>query len=150
QNCAAAIGAGAAAGYLREIGLEEICARNSALNVRLDKAARQIKGVEIVGCPDPRRRTSITPFNVRGADAHQVAVALDEFDGVMVRSGMHCAHYWFNRRKIPGCVRASLHFYNTEKDVEIFADSLEKAAKIFGVLANSVALAGIEKQGGVT
>ena len=51
-------------------------------------------------------------------------ITIDEAAGVMVRSGQHCVHSWFNDRGHEnGSLRASAT-YNTEEDAKLFADTL--------------------------
>jgi cysteine desulfurase/selenocysteine lyase len=64
--------------------------------------------------------------------AHDIALLLDEAAGVMVRSGQHCVHSWFNARgHVNGSLRASAYFYNTEEEVKLFADTFEEAVQAF-------------------
>jgi cysteine desulfurase/selenocysteine lyase len=56
---------------------------------------------------------------------------LDQMAGIAVRSGQHCVHSWFNARGIPGSVRASLYFYNTQEETRQLVDALIKIRKVF-------------------
>ena len=59
-----------------------------------------------------------------------IAILLDEAVDVMVRSGMHCVHSWFNSKGIDrGSLRASAYLYNTEEEVKLFADTLVEAVE---------------------
>jgi cysteine desulfurase/selenocysteine lyase len=49
---------------------------------------------------------------------HECALLLDTIHKVMVRSGAHCVHSWFNARKLDGSLRASLYLYNNKEDCE--------------------------------
>jgi len=60
---------------------------------------------------------------------HDIAIMLDEKD-IMVRSGQHCVHSWFNAHKIAGCVRASLYLYNTKEEAEKFVDAVAEISKL--------------------
>jgi len=48
----------------------------------------------------------------------------------MIRAGQHCVHSWFDSRHITTSARASLYFYNTLAEAEIFVSSLNKIMKI--------------------
>ncbi len=50
--------------------------------------------------------------------------------GVLVRSGQHCVHSWFNAHQIKGSVRASAYFYNTQEEAALFSASLKKIRKV--------------------
>ncbi len=69
-------------------------------------------------------------FSVDKADHHQVAIMLDQVSNIAVRSGQHCVHSWFNSRGIAGSVRASVYFYNTLDEVDVFIESLQKILKV--------------------
>ena len=55
---------------------------------------------------------------------------LDQMANIQVRSGQHCVHSWFNSRQIKGSVRASVYFYNTEEEAQIFIGNLKKIRKV--------------------
>jgi len=55
---------------------------------------------------------------------------LDQMANVLVRSGQHCVHSWFNARQIKGSVRASVYFYNTLEEVRVLVECLRKIRKV--------------------
>jgi cysteine desulfurase / selenocysteine lyase len=118
QNYAGVIGAHAALDYLDRVGLESVEARQADLNARVSAAFAGEPRVHVLGPSDPKRRPSIFAFTLDGIDPHDAALFLDEGHDVMVRSGMHCVHSWYERRGIPGNVRASFYFYNDRHDAE--------------------------------
>ncbi len=128
QNYAGAIGAGAAAEYVNGIGREAIHDHEVRLNRRLTRAMSSIDGITILGPPDPEQRGGICSFNLKGLDSHVVAMTLDDACNIMIRSGMHCVHSWFNARQMKGCARASFYLYNTESEVDLFVQHLEELA----------------------
>ncbi|MFP4230086.1 MAG: aminotransferase class V-fold PLP-dependent enzyme [Candidatus Nanohaloarchaea archaeon] len=48
--------------------------------------------------------------------------------GVKVRSGQHCVHPWFKGKKFDSTLRASMHLYNNEEDVEKFLTEMKKVS----------------------
>lgn len=130
-NYAGIIGAGAAADYLLEIGLDEVRDHETSLNRRLWNRLSSMPEVDIIGPDDPGLRAGITSFNVKTMGSHDAAMILDEMAAVLVRSGMHCCHPWFQSRGIAGCVRASMHIYNDERDVSRLSDALEDMLSTF-------------------
>jgi cysteine desulfurase/selenocysteine lyase len=50
--------------------------------------------------------------------------------GIMVRSGQHCVHSWFNAHQITGSVRVSAYFYNTLEEVNRLVENLNKIRKV--------------------
>ena len=94
---------------------------------------KDVAGINIIGPTDAAKRGGICSVLLDGIDAHDVAFLLDEAVGVMVRSGMHCVHSWFNDRGIDtGSLRASAYLYNTEEEVRLFADTLVEAVQALG------------------
>lgn len=128
QNYSGIIGAGAATKYLSDIGRENITSHVSRLNKLATDGLTGIKGVSIIEPIDPSERSGILSFNIDGYRAHDVAIIADHKDNVMIRSGMHCAHSWFNDRGIDGSARASFYIYNTPEEVEVFIDLIRKIA----------------------
>ncbi|MEM0360354.1 MAG: cysteine desulfurase [Candidatus Diapherotrites archaeon] len=127
-DIAGTIGFGSACNYLEKIGMKKIEKHEKKLNFSLQKGLEGIEKISLTGVINAKKRTGITSFNLKGLDSHDIAILLDESKKIAVRSGMHCAHSWFNARKIPGCVRASLYLYNTKEEVQIFLDELIKIA----------------------
>jgi len=130
-NYAAIIGAGAAADYLMDLGVENIEKHELMLQKRLQKRIEGLEELSVVGPAEAELRGGITSFNIKGLGSHDVAMILDEMGGILLRSGMHCCHPWFRLHGIPGCARASLHLYNNERDIDRFADALEELVSTF-------------------
>jgi cysteine desulfurase/selenocysteine lyase len=70
-------------------------------------------------------------FNIDNLNSHDLAMIMDEHYNIMIRSGMHCVHSWFNAHNINGAARASVYLYNTEDEVKFFADKLEDVVESF-------------------
>lgn len=117
------IGFGAAAQYLDEIGMGTIQDHEQALTKELRSGLQRIDGLELVGEPG----TGIVSFRIDGVDPGQTALMLDQRN-IAVRSGMHCVHAWFDRYDEEPTVRASLHLYNTEEDIEKFIAAVQEIA----------------------
>lgn len=126
QNYAGVIGAHAALDYLNAVGLEEVESRQTGLNTLVTRALAGERRLRLLGPPDPHDRPSIFAFSLEGIDPHDAAVFLDEGYDVMVRSGMHCVHSWYERRGLPGNVRASFYFYNDRHDAETLVRGVEE------------------------
>jgi len=124
QNYAGIMGFGAAADYLKNIGLDNISAHELKLNKQITDALAD--SVELLGPLDPKDRGSIFSFNVPGLEMHNVAIMLDEAANIMLRSGAHCCHSWFNAHKMMGSIRASLYLYNTEEEINKFIEEIKK------------------------
>lgn len=131
QNYAGALGFAAACDYLKSIGPGNIEKHEHGLNKMATEKLSQFKNVKILGPSDSKSRGGIISFIAESINVHDIALMLDESANVMIRSGAHCVHSWFNAHKIPGSARASLYLYNTAEEIEIFANALKKVIGFF-------------------
>lgn len=131
QNYAGIIGSGAAVRYLRDIGMDDIAEHEHRLNAMATNGLKDVRNLSMLGPDDPRRKSGIFSFNLKGMLPHDVAMILDEIASVLIRSGMHCVHPYFTSRGLEGCARASFYLYNTEEEVRTFIDSVKYVADKF-------------------
>jgi cysteine desulfurase/selenocysteine lyase len=124
QNYAGMIGAGVAADYIRSIGREAIERHVAGLNSLASGILREHRAVKIISPDDPAERGGILSFNIEGRNPHDIAMMLDHTDSIMIRSGSHCAHSWFDYRNIQGSARASFYIYNTMAEAERFSQAV--------------------------
>lgn len=126
-NIAGFVGLGAAVDFLDAIGMEQIQAREDELLAHATTELEQIEGLRIFGrAPD---KAAVISFLVDGAHAHDLATLLD-LEGVAVRSGQHCAHPLLQYYGIAGTLRASLAFYNTHDEIDVFVAALRRVRKL--------------------
>ncbi|RJU88662.1 MAG: cysteine desulfurase [Candidatus Poseidoniales archaeon] len=127
------IGAGAAIDYLSALDMDAVQAHEQKLNAIMTKGVKHLDGVDIIGPQNPTKRSGICSLLMKSVPAHEAALLLDEAAGVMVRSGHHCVHSWFeNKGFSEGSLRASAYFYNTEEEAKLFADTLEEIVNTLG------------------
>jgi cysteine desulfurase/selenocysteine lyase len=132
QNYSGIAGTKAALEYLSSAGMEKVWDHDKQLMRCIFRKTKGIKGLNIIGPEDPDRRCSVFSFNIDGLSPHDIAMILDRTDGIMIRSGMHCAHPFFSSKGIEGSARASVYLYNNEEDIDRFAIALDKTAETFG------------------
>ena len=130
QDYAGIMGMGAAAKYLMDVGFDAIEKQELLLNEAITAEIKDLPRLKLLGPADPKLRGGIVSFILEGVDSHRIALMLDQMAGVMVRSGQHCVHSWFNAHQIKGSVRVSLYFYNTLEEAALFASSLKKIGKV--------------------
>ncbi len=131
QNYSGAMGLGAAAEYLMTIGLENIEKYETDLTKDMLAGFSKFGNVTLYG-PKTADKEPVFAFSVKNMGAHDVAIILDEAAGIMIRSGMHCAHYYHEEYlKSEGTARASLYLYNTKEEVKYFFDKLGEVTKHF-------------------
>lgn len=133
QNIAGVIGLGTAVDYLERIGMEKIQDHSKKLTAKLFQEINDIENTIVYGSPE--NIYGIVAFNIDGVNAHDVAKILDEVKNICVRSGHHCAipairH--IGAYELGGTVRASVHYYNTLEEIEIFGETLREISKFFG------------------
>ncbi|MFL2961952.1 MAG: aminotransferase class V-fold PLP-dependent enzyme [Candidatus Poseidoniaceae archaeon] len=132
-NYAGILGTNAAIDYISEIDLDQVHEHEVSLNKVMTSIIKDVNGIEIIGPQDPSLRGGICSVLFDTIDAHDIAILLDEAADVMVRSGMHCVHSWFNDKGIDqGSLRASAYLYNTEAEVRLFAETLVEAVEALG------------------
>ena len=122
-HIAGIVGLKAAIDYLDGIPFAALLAQEAKLLQLAVSQLKQIEGVHLVG--EPNARTGAISFNVAGAHPHDVGTLLDQ-QGIAVRTGHHCAMPLMERLAIPGTVRASFSFYNTERDVNRLVEGIHK------------------------
>ena len=132
-NYAGILGTSAAIDYISEIDLDKVNEHEVSLNKVMTSIIKDVDGIEIIGPQDPALRGGICSLLFDTIDAHDIAILLDEAADVMVRSGMHCVHSWFNDKGIDqSSLRASAYLYNTESEVRLFAETLVEAVEALG------------------
>lgn len=132
QNYSGIAGSKAAFEYLGSVGMEKIASHDKELMRKIFERTEGIKGMSMIGPDDPDKRCGVFTFNIEGMSSHDIAMMLDRTDNIMIRSGMHCAHPFFKKRGLEGGARASVYIYNDDKDIQRFANALEKIAATFG------------------
>ena len=131
QNYAGAIGLAAACDYLTKIGMENIERHEKEMAGELISVIQSNPGATIYSNPDPSKRCALMSFNLKGVSAHQVALMADSMSKIAMRSGVFCAEPGANVLGFgKGAARASLYLYNTEEEVRVFAETMQKIAKI--------------------
>lgn len=127
-NIAGAIGLGAAADYILDVGIENI---NNADNELLQYATEKmlaVDGLRIIGTA--KNKVSVVSFALEGVHPHDLGTILDHY-GVAIRTGHHCTMPAIKHFNLPATARASLAFYNTRAEIDYFIESLEKAKEMF-------------------
>jgi cysteine desulfurase/selenocysteine lyase len=132
QMVAQAVGMGAAAEYLRELGMGAVAAHERGLTERMLSGIADLDGVRVIGPTTPVDRLAVVSFVVDGVHAHDVGQLLDDA-GVAVRVGHHCAQPLHRRFGIAATARASASVYTNEADVDVFLSVLGRVRGFFGV-----------------
>ena len=127
------VGLAAAVEFLERIGMDAIRRHEMELT---RYALDTLKGrfgddITIYGPDDVEVRGGVLSFTFRDVHPHDVSQVLDERN-VCVRAGHHCAKPLLKTLGVSATTRASLYLYNTEAEVDAFADALDNTGDIFG------------------
>lgn len=128
-NIAGGIGLLAAVEFLEEVGLDHIARREAELLAYATKKLKELGGIQFVG--EAKEKAAVISFLVDGIHPSDLGSVLDKL-GIAVRTGHHCAQPIMDRFEIPGTVRASFAVYNSENEIDIFIEGIEKVKKMFG------------------
>jgi cysteine desulfurase/selenocysteine lyase len=130
QNYPGAIGLAEAARYLEKIGKEKIEKHDTEMNRYVTEELELFSEISVIGPQQAEMRSSIFSFNIKGLEPHDIAIILDDAANIMIRSGQHCVHSWFDAHKIKGSARASFYLYNTLEEAKIFVENLKNILKL--------------------
>jgi len=121
------IGLATAIDYLQGFDEQELHAYEDTLLKYGIERLKEIPGLKIYG--NPKRRSSILPFNIEGVQHYDLGILLDA-RGIAVRTGQHCTQPIMDALKISGTVRASLALYNTREDIDALVNAIQRVLKI--------------------
>jgi cysteine desulfurase/selenocysteine lyase len=123
SNVAGRIGLGAALDYLLDLGIEETSTRLCTLAESLRQRLAAIPSITVRDLGE--RKGGIVTFTVAGWDAAAVKQNLLEQKINVSISTPFSARLDMDARQLPGLVRASVHYYNTDQEIETFCEKLE-------------------------
>jgi len=130
QNYPGIIGLKAAIDYIKRIGLNEIENYEEKLTRSLIDGLNNIPGVNLIGYKGTESRSGVVSFALKKMNHHDIALLLNETNSIMIRSGAHCVHSWFNKNNLEGSARASIYFYNTKEDIMNFTEAVSNLTKL--------------------
>lgn len=119
SNVAAQLGLGAAADYALTWGLANIEQRIVALAENLRSRLSTIRGITVhdIG----RRKCGIVSFTLTGRPSSDVVAELTRRSINTITSSPRATLLDAKARNLPDVIRASVHYYNSEEEVERFA-----------------------------
>lgn len=121
-NYAGKIGLGVALDYALSWGLDNIWARITALASTLRERLAALHGVTV---HDPgAERCGIVSFTVNGHDADEIRQTLARQHINVTVSRLTSTRLDMEARSLPSVVRASVHYYNSEVEVDRFCATL--------------------------
>ena len=123
-HIAGIVGLAAAIEYLTDLGIAQVAAYEQELLAHATAALSEVPGLRVIGTAP--HKAGIFSFAIDDIHPHDVGTILDR-SGVAIRAGHHCCQPLMKRFGITGNIRASFALYNTQEEINTFAQSLEKA-----------------------
>lgn len=126
-NIVGGIGLGKAIEWLSQFDITEIEKYEHEL---LDYATQEmlaIDGLQLFGTA--AHKCATISFLIDGTHPYDIGTLLNQ-QGIAVRTGHHCTQPIMDFYKIPGTIRASLSFYNTKEEIDLFIKALRKALEM--------------------
>lgn len=131
---AEAIALGGAVDYLSSIGMDKIYAYEAELTQYLFEQLEKIPEIRTYG-PKPKiagfGRAALAAFTAGDVHPHDLSTILDQA-GVAIRAGHHCTQPLHRHLAAQSTARASLSFYNTRAEIDVFIATLKEAVDFFG------------------
>ncbi len=124
----AILGLGAALEYAEKIGVTAIETRVRELTAYALERLSRIEGFELYGPSDVRDRIGIVPFNIRGVDPARIVAALEQ-QQCIIEAGGFMAEPILARYGVSTMARVSLHYFNTEQELDRVADLVETCVR---------------------
>jgi selenocysteine lyase/cysteine desulfurase len=124
HSVAARLGLGSAVDYANSIGIDAISERVTMLGNLLRDRLGSVRGVTLrdLGA----QRCGIVTFTVADEDPFALATRLRAENINISVSTIDFARYDFGGRGLDAVARASVHYYNTEDELDRFVDSLAR------------------------
>ena len=127
---AEAVGLGAAADYLEELGMARVRSHERALTAYMLERLPEVEGLRMVGPLDAGRRGGLVSFTIEGMHPHDIA-ELAGRAGVCIRAGHHCAQPLMRCLGVGATARASVGIYSEPGDIDALVEALQAGRKIF-------------------
>ena len=126
-NMAGAIGLEKAIGYLESVNLNACVKQETAVTKYALKQLKDFSNIKLIGNSD--NRSSIISFTIENIHPHDIGTILNQ-KGIAMRTGHHCTMPLMDFYNIPGTIRASFSFYNTENEVDEMVAALQTACEM--------------------
>lgn len=124
KNRAVTLGMGKAIEYALNIGIDRIWQRVQYLADIMRLKLREIEGITVHDTGD--QQCGIVTFSLHGTESGAVKGKLAE-NNINVSVGLaKSTLIYMNKNQLSNVVRASVHYYNTEEEIEVMCEVLKK------------------------
>lgn len=124
QNCAGKYALGVAIDYVLSFGMDEIQNRIYPLADNFRKKLSQIDGIDVTD--DGVEKCGIITFTSRQLDPTPIKQALSKQRINVSTSKGSDSLVSFQHRGLTEVIRASVHYFNTDEEIDYFVDALKK------------------------
>lgn len=131
-NAADAAGLASAIKYIQNVGFDVIEKNDNYLAKVVMEGFKKIPHVHVIGNSDPDKHCGIVTFTVDDVHPHDIASILDT-EHIAIRAGHHCAQPLMQKLGVGSTARASMYFYNTEEEAEIFIEKVSHLREWMGL-----------------
>jgi len=121
------LGLSSALEYISNIGLDKIEKYETELLNYATFEISKIDEIKIIG--QAREKAALISFLIGDSHPFDVGTIIN-YMGIAVRTGHHCTQPLMDFYNIQGTIRASLSFYNTFEEIDLFIDAIKKAKKM--------------------
>lgn len=130
-NAQGAAGLEAAVCYIKKVGYEEIQKQEEILVARAMEGIHKMPHVHLIGSRNPEEHSGILTFTIDDVHPHDIASIMDSAH-IAIRAGNHCAEPLMKYLELNATARASVYFYNTEEEIDLFLENLNQVRRWLG------------------
>lgn len=130
-NAQGAAGLEAAVCYIKKVGYEEIQKQEEILVARVMEGIHKMPHVHLIGSRNPEEHSGILTFTIDDVHPHDIASIMDSAH-IAIRAGNHCAEPLMKYLELNATARASVYFYNTEEEIDLFLENLNQVRRWLG------------------
>ncbi|MCR5762827.1 MAG: cysteine desulfurase [Treponema sp.] len=131
-NAADAVGMARAIEYIQQIGFDAIENNDNYLASVVMSGLKNIPHVHIIGNKDSEKHCGIVTFTIDDVHPHDIASILDT-EHIAIRAGHHCAQPLMQKLGVGSTARASMYFYNTEEEANVFIGKVSHIREWMGL-----------------
>ena len=120
------VGLGAAVDYAMGVGVAAMAQRICDLARSARRSLAMVPGVQVRDLGDPATRCGIVSFTCEGREPKEVHAALRDRSINVSVSGASSTYLDMTQRGLSSVIRASVHCYNTESEIEGLCEALSR------------------------
>ncbi|MFA6994994.1 MAG: SufS family cysteine desulfurase [Patescibacteria group bacterium] len=125
------IGLAAAISYVNKLGWKNIISQEKRLTAYFLKQIQPLKFIKVLGSVNSIKiKLPVFSLVVDSLHPHDAADLLGQ-EGIILRAGHHCAQPIHDFFGVSATLRASLSFYNTTKEIDIFIKKLKSLYQVW-------------------